>query len=198
MKNQRDTINDVIGQLAQDGILEGLHGNCVLASDVIQNMLETHGIHSRMVEVTATVTTPDANGSHTLSLVGYNMTTHGNDVATHVVVVTESETPLLIDASIGHLLRNPRQVIIADVNASGSEILCRTHAGSIELVYRVKRQIKLPNIHQKDLVSRLRSDNELRQRVRFLTTVIWVLIAFGCVNFSLNVTQILLKLFYQP
>jgi len=193
-KKAKLVIDSVIQKLADDGILPGLNQNCVLAADIIQNLLEVQGIRSRMVEVTLTVSRPEPDGSKALALVGYNLQPMGNQVDTHVVVITETDEPLLIDASIGHLLRHPLQIVVSEICKDQEDALCRTRSGSIDLVYRIKKQIKLPSIHQKDLVARLRADHDLRKKVDFLKTVVWVLVGFGTVNFFLNVTQLTLKI----
>lgn len=192
----KTTIENVINHLAREGLLENFQHNCVLASDVIQHMLDAQGVPSRLVEVTLAVSRPEPDGSKSLALVGYNFETHGNQIDTHVVVVTETPQPMLIDASIGHILRNANQVVVAPINDAADPVLCAVDAGTIGLTYRLKKSIRLPSIHQQNLVSRLRADGELQQRVRFLSIIVWILIGFGTVNFFLNVTQLTLKVLY--
>lgn len=189
--DQRQEIDAVINQLAAEGLLANFQNNCVLASDIIQHMLAAQGVQSQLVEVNLVVSRPDAHGVRATALVGYNMQTTGDNVATHVVVVTQSEQPMLIDASIGHLLRNPNQVVVAPANnTTDPSVLCQTRAGTIDLTYRIKQNIRLPSIHQKDLVTRLQSEHRLRTKVAWLSRVVIILLCIAVVNFVMNAGQI--------
>lgn len=182
-------VTRILQVLAKDGLLQHFQGNCVLASDVIQHMLDAEGIRSRLVEVTLLVSRQQENGGRATSLVGYNITPPGDSVDTHVVVITEGEQPLLVDASIGHILRNPQMVVIVPVSDIEPDVLCRHQDLNTELVYRIKKNIRLPAIHQKDLITRIKAENDLRTRVNTLYRVVLIIVVFAVVNFSMNLAQ---------
>ena len=196
----KQKIDKIIDQLSKDGLLENLPGNCVLASELIQNLLEIEGIRSRTVEVTLGINKLEADGGHAFTMVGYNFRPdfqpQGNKVDTHVVVVTQETEPFLIDASIGHYLRHPGQVIVAPVGSINDEVLCSTKAGTIDLIYRIKKNIRLPSIHQKDLVQKLKTEAEMKNKVDFLWKVTLGVILFSVANFALNSALVILKLLY--
>jgi hypothetical protein len=189
----------VVAKLDQDGLLVKLSGNCVVAAELIQNMLHAEGISSRTVEVQLLASRPDSlEGVSTIALVGYNTGTDmSHHVATHVVVITQGEEPLLIDASIGHILQNPRHVIITPTTPSNdSDIICRAEANGIDLNYRVKKRIQLPQLHEKSIVEKIRQEYNLLQNIRWIRYGVIVAISMSTINFVLNSILVVLKLTY--
>jgi hypothetical protein len=180
-------ILSIIEKLDRDRVLVHLNGNCVLAADVIQNMLSAHGEQSRVVECQLMITHVDAEGGRSVHMVGYDIGTPGpNQVDTHAVTVTQSDRPLLIDVSVGHLLENPKHVIVTDLVEDPTEpdIIARAQAGRYELVYRRKRNIRLPALHQKDLVTRIQQEYQLLKNVRVLKYLVIFAIALTTINAS--------------
>jgi hypothetical protein len=187
----------VVAKLDQDGLLVKLSGNCVVAAELIQNMLHAEGINSRTVEVQLLASRPDSQEEvSTIALVGYNTgTDFSHHVATHVVVITEGAEPLLIDASIGHILQNPRHVIITPTQVpTDSDIICQTEANGIELNYRVKKRIQLPQLHEKSIIEKIRMEYNLLQNVRWIRYAVMAAITMSTINFALNSILIYLKL----
>jgi hypothetical protein len=190
----------VINRLDRDGLLIRLAGNCVLAADLIQNMLHAEGISSRTVEVQLLGSREDTqDGVKTVALVGYNVgTTNTHHLDTHVVVVTEGEEPLLIDAAIGHILGNHKHVIITPLaEVTNSDIIAQTLVDQTELTYRAKKRIQLPHFHQKNLVEKMKQEHNLLQNVRWIKIGLGVALTMSTVNFFLNSILVVLKLIYQ-
>ena len=138
-------ILSILETLDRDRILVHLNGNCLLAADVVQNMLSAHGVHARIIECQLMITHTDPAGTKSVHMVGYELGVPGaNQVDTHAVTVTQDDCPLLVDVSVGHLLENPRHVIVAELVEDADEpdgIAC-AQAGRYELVYRKKRNIR--------------------------------------------------------
>lgn len=199
-QSTKNKIDTVLQTLSQEGLLENLNGNCVLASEIIQNLLAIEGVNSRTVEVTLAVSRPEENDVRSFTMVGYDFhpgfRPAQGAVDTHVVVITDTLEPMLIDASIGNLLRHAGQVVIAPVRSNHDEILCMAKAGSIDLIYRVKKHVKLPGIHQKDFIHKLRSELELKNKVDLLWKIMLAAILLSVANFALNGILVTLKLLF--
>jgi len=183
-----DTYSKILGileTLDRDRILVHLNGNCVLAADVVQNMLSAYNVQSRIIECQLMITHTDPDGVKSVHMVGYELGMPGaNQVDTHAVAVTQDDCPLLIDVSVGHLLENPKHVIVTELveDADEPDIIARAQAGRYELVYRKKRNIRLPALHQKDLVSRIQQEYQLLKNVRYLKYLVVAALVLTGVN----------------
>jgi hypothetical protein len=185
--NTYSKILGILDTLDRDRILVHLNGNCVLAADVVQNMLSAHGVQSRIIECQLMITHTDQNGEKSVHMVGYELgVPNANQVDTHAVAVTQDDRPLLIDVSVGHLLGNPKHVIIAEIVEDTDEpgIIARAQAGRYELVYRKKRNIRLPALHQKDLVTRIQQEYQLLKNVRYLKYLVVAALVLTTINAS--------------
>jgi hypothetical protein len=185
MQTDYTKILAVIESLERDRILAHLNGNCVLAAEVIQNMLSAYGVVSQVIECQLMITHVDQNGARSVHMVGYDIGVPGaNQLDTHAVAVTQSDQPKLVDVSIGHLLNNPKHVIVTDLvdNDPEPDVIARVQAGRYELVYRKKRTIRLPAMHQKNLVTRLQQEYQLLKSVRYLKYLVIFALAISGVN----------------
>jgi hypothetical protein len=191
-----EKIANSIASLDRDGILKDLHGNCVLASDIIQNMLHAQGISSVILECQLMILQQQADGTSSVNFVGYDFSVASNQISTHAVVMTRSETPLIIDASIGQFLGNARQVVVTecDINTTDPEILGVTQVGDYTLTYRNKKTIKLASRHQKDIMERLRHEYDTIKNIRLLRYLIIGTIFLSTTNFALNISLLLIKI----
>jgi hypothetical protein len=194
-----DSVIKIINQLDEDGLLGKLAGNCVLAAEIMQSMLYNEGIKSRIVECNLALTTKSLHGEPTLTLVGYDVGQVNNYIDTHVVVITETENPILIDISVGHLLGNPKDCIIAEVidsEFSDSDIFSEAEHNKTTLVYRHKKRIKLPILHQKDLVTRLKEQHLIQKKINIGFWAILIVSIVTLINLILNSWILGLKLFF--
>ena len=191
-----ETIVNSISVLDRDGILDNLHGNCVLAADIIQSMLHAQGISSAIVECQLTITQQKKDGTNSVHFVGYDFAPTTNQINTHAVVVTRSSPALMVDASIGHFLGNRKQVVITVCESlDDPDILGTNTFGSYALTYRNKKSIKLASYHQKDIMQRLQHEYDTLKNIRFLRYLIMGTVAFSATNFVLNVSLLMIKIF---
>jgi len=199
MKTQKEvltTINKVVRDLSENQILQRLPGNCILAADLVQNMLYSEGVNSRPVEVQVIFSKVNEQGDKFTHLLGYDNkfhTPYQHD--THVVVVTETDPPYLIDTSIGNILGNLEAVVIKEIEESKNDLLCETVIEGCSVIYRVKKNIKLPFFHQRDVVDKLKQTVKIQRTLSFLKWFVIVAAGIGIINFIMNVSLLTLKLF---
>lgn len=187
-------IENVINKLLEMDSLEGLHGNCVLACEIVQNMLSHYGVDSKTVECQLMVVTNEDGQVH-FNFVGLDGFTGGpNTVDTHVVVITNTEPPVLIDASICKSLPSDLPIVVRVPNSLDPESMGVFKLGAVELNYSNKKNIKLPYIHQRTLVDRLKEESNTKKEVTRVSNLVKFAIGFGILNFSLNILLILLKM----
>jgi len=189
-----DKICKAIDKIADSEILERLKGNCISGSDMLQNLLHYYGIESKIVECQIFVSRE--NSKIPFLFVGFNnlTTPSPNLVDTHVVVVTETSTPVLIDASLAHILPRQNQIVVKGLNCTDDEKFCEFKHEDTTVTYFHKKNLKLPSIHQKNLLQRIKSEEETNKRLTFLQKAVIGLGLFSLTNFILNVTMIAIKL----
>jgi len=193
-----DSIQRVLRTLDQDRILERLSHNCVLASEMIQNMLYSYGVSSRCVEVTLMVSKSMPDGSRNIHAVGYDGFLGNEKVDTHVIVVTQTQPSIMIDASVGYLFNDPKHVIVQELTVQDDpDIVCSIapQPGS-EMTYRLKKNIRLATFHQRNLVDRIRQEYDLLRNVHWLKIAVMVSLGLSVINFILNAILVMLKITY--
>lgn len=177
-------------------VIERLHGNCIAASDILQNILDFYGIKSKTIECQV-FAAQENREIQDYRMVGFNTIglNQPNIVDTHVIVVTETSPALLIDASIGYLLPSDEQIIVHALIGHDNDVIAEHSVGSDMLVtYHHKKNIKLPSLHQKNLIERIEVERALANRVEFLKTAMMVVGGFALINFILNMTLLALKI----
>ncbi len=186
-------INRVVENLDKTGVLDRLNGSCIAAAEIVQNLLHAEGINSRLQECTAIITQKEK-----FALVGYdNFLSGPGQVDTHMVVITQTEVPLLIDLSMGYIMNKPKLSIISPlVVSSDPEIITSHNIEDLIVTYRVKRNPRLYNVHQKTLVERLQTEAKLISDMSIMKKFIYVAIGFGLVNFIINMTLLTLKVIF--
>ena len=188
-------IFNIMDRLTKQGILSRLPGNCILASDMIQNLLHAEGISSRIMEVEIIISKPNAQGMKSVAVVGYDDNRFDATMTdTHVVVITQGDSPLLIDASIGHLLGNSSHVIINELNSQDPEIICDVVTKQFEIVYRIKKNIRLPYYHQRDLLEKMKQEVKVQQNIKYIQMLALISIGVGVGNLLFNTVLMVLKL----
>jgi hypothetical protein len=186
-------IIELLNKLEQGGILGRLSGNCVTASDMVQTMLAQVGIESEVVECQACIYRQGE--AVEFFFIGYDDTAFAGQVDTHLIVVTKTQLPVLIDVSIGHLLPNEHPYIVEAVqNTTDPNTISEYEYSNFKITYQKKKNIRVPHLHQKTLLSRFADETKTKAMLKKLGWVVWAGIALGLLNFALNITLVSIKL----
>lgn len=195
---QYNEIKQVIDSLWESGIIQRGTGYCLGMSDIVHKLLESKGIKSKIVECKLIVIKKNPPN---IFLIGQNGIYTEGDIAknhtkidTHVVVVTDTKIPMIIDTSIGHVSENIPYVC-GEVNGKNN-VLAEYKIDDAEWVYLRKPVEVLPELHQKSLLDRIKTDVNVSNTLQFLKYVVIALICMSVINFTLNVTTIVLKLLF--
>jgi hypothetical protein len=195
---QFQIVKQVIDSLWESGIIQRGAGYCLGMSDIMQKMLEARGVKSDIVECKLLVLKKNPPGIH---LIGQDkIFTDGNvdsgktKIDTHVVLITKTKIPMLIDTSIGHISPNIPYVCGA-VNGK-NHTLAEYNIDDSEWVYLKKPVEVLPELHQKSLLERIRTDFEVAHTLKLMKYIVIGLIGMSVINFTLNITTVVLKILY--
>lgn len=189
-----NSIKSIVSEMHRSGILERLQGNCVGACELLSSMLLHQGIDSKIVECYVSIknsnTTPPS-----YTFIGYDGLSHKEQIDVHTVVVTNTKNALLIDLSIAHALTTDLSYIVGKIK-NDVNVLGEFNVGGLELRYNLKKTTKLPSIHQKSILQRIKDEEAVKEKLRTLQIFVWVIAAFATINFSLNIMQLIIKLLY--
>ena len=187
------SIKNAISTLIHSGTTAGFPGNCIAACDILQSILHRIGINTKIIECQVNVVVHDEQGRNNFMFVGHDNYQFPGHVDTHTVLVVEDEMPILIDGSLGHLLPNGKSIVIASLSTE-SDKLCELQLDNITLTYFEKKNIRLPNLHQKSLLQRIDKDNKTEKSLIFIRNMMYLSLGLSITNFFLNMMLILLKL----
>jgi hypothetical protein len=187
-------VQKLITELSQDGTITRFQGACLPASEIIQGVLHARGVTSRILECTALVVNAPTNGN-AIHFIGFDslvpLKPHETD--THIIVLVDAPVPFVIDASIGHKMGSDRLVVVAPLSSTDPDIIAQASFKEAKITYRVRKNIRYFNLHQKTMLERLELDRQTQSNIAKLFVFVKVLLAIGSFNMLANTTLIILK-----
>jgi hypothetical protein len=188
-------IATVVNNLIETGTVQKLQGNCISAAELVASLLDSIGISSRIVECQCAIT-KNQNQKMELYFIGFDNVGFKGELDTHLVVITETEIPILIDLSIGNFLPSDRPVLIEEcqpINTS-SALFADIDFENYNLKYSFKKTIKIPSLHQKNIFERIEFEKNIHVSLKFLKIACITAIGLSAFNFFLNWILVILKL----
>jgi hypothetical protein len=188
LKKTKDyqTVHECISKLVATGVTKMGEGYCISVSDIIFNLLTQWGIKCHLEEVKLSIMDQSTGYS---DMVGFDTTFTKNShlkVSTHVVVVTDTEIPMLIDGSIAHKLPNSQQCIIQPIKNLGSKMMCNFEYKGFGFLYQEKADgFGIPQLHQISILDRMGTDKRIfdtMKQLRILNIIGILLSAFAVIN----------------
>jgi hypothetical protein len=188
------TIKSVVDGFVKSPLFKTFANNCIAASDMVQASLGLKGIKSRLVEVQLSMMRI-AGEENSYMFIGFDNIVSTGQIDTHMVVVTDTPIPILIDLSLGKYLPVEAPFIMRPVFPEGETIGEFEHF-NIKLNYTYKKNIRFPQLHQKYLIQRMQDETEVKKTILFIKIMVICAIGLSGVNFVLNSILILLKVIY--
>jgi hypothetical protein len=94
------------------------------------------------------------------------------------------------------MLPKDRPYIVERVRKNDDpNVISEFNLENITITYTEKKMIKLPSIHQQNLLDRIMNDQKMNTTIKTLRTFVMCAVGLGLVNFSLNVILIILRLY---
>jgi hypothetical protein len=103
-------VRNAVYLLIDSGFNTKYTGHCIDASRMVMAILAQYDIKSHIQECCALLTR--GNNQVQLYAIGFYEDHKLGQIDTHYVTITETDTPLLIDMSIGQLLLNEEKIIL--------------------------------------------------------------------------------------
>lgn len=173
-------IAEILKKLHENGTVERAQGYCYSIADMMKSLLSLEGISSKIIECQLTVTCFDPPS---MKFYGFDQKTKNNDIDTHVVVITETEIPMLIDISISHLYPAKVSSIIERANGVGNQ-LADLELNGTRWVYQTKSVQRFPQYHQTSILERIQTDKKVQRELKLLKVGLLLTIIFASLNFG--------------
>lgn len=187
-------IEMTLDNLCKDSVVERLAGNCVSACDILQNMLSFYDVDSKIIECQMMAVKENSTMKE-FCFVGFDRAVENDGLDSHVVIVTQTDPPILIDASVGHLLPKDDQVLIKILDNLDPEIIGKFVVDDITLTYHHKKNLRLPHLHQKNLIERIKDEKNLQKKIKSGTKVIIAIAVVTAINFIANFSLLGFEIF---
>jgi hypothetical protein len=176
------TVVALLTRLLEAGIIGIGQGYCISMCDMIYTLLLQQNIKCRLVECQVAITQPQSGH---IELIGFDLAQTKNainEILTHVVLVTDTEIPMIIDPSISHKLPPEVQVIVDAVNGTENRVIASIKHPTVSLVYQEKEKLQLPILHQKSIVDRIQTDQAIFKNITFLKYALLILFIVSSSN----------------
>jgi len=172
-----DKINKALEPL-QSNLVQYGQGHCFAVSEIVQITLDAAGIKSKLVECSLTMISMNPPWVRLVGISNPNL--KDSEVDTHMICVTETTPEFIVDLSVGHAM-------IIEVSTQEDEpLLLANHVSTngVHYVYKQKARPMMPPMLNQNIVSRIRSDRELRKSVNWLKWAVIVSISISTLNAS--------------
>jgi hypothetical protein len=180
-------VKAVVDNIHSSGMTEAGSGYCLSMSDIVLKLLHKEGIKSRLVECNLMVTLKDPPGMFLMGYPGFNQNNYSSEkmLQTHIVCITETEIPILIDTSISHIDKNIPYICAPILrnydHANISEYDFETSTWTY--TQKLDTDIELPKLHQKSIIDRIKKDTEIQGQINFIRNFMFVLFTISSMNF---------------
>ncbi len=179
----------IIEDLIHSGMLRFGSGYCLSMSDVVLKLLHKQGISAQMVECNLMVMKKNPPGLVLVGYKGFMENTIGTNqkIDNHVVCITKTKIPILIDLSIGHIDPEVPYICQPILNEHSHTDLAEFEFESSTWTYQSRDEAELPNLHQKSILNRIKTDIRIDNEIKFIKYFLFVLFTVSSLNFTRGV-----------
>jgi hypothetical protein len=168
-------LENLISGMIRSGIVSLGTGYCIGMSDILYASLKQHDIPAELIECHAVICyykeSPEKN-----IFIGHDGTSDHGTVDTHVVIITKTEIPMIIDLSISDKLPFGWTVIVDIISNKEKKdlILADLHypEHGLKITYTEKRSGKVPLVYQSSIIDRISTDQKIFRNLKLLKILI--------------------------
>lgn len=179
-------IKGVVDNLHTSGMTEAGSGYCLSMSDIVLKLLHKQGIKARLVECNLMVTLKNPPGLFLMGYPGFNQNNYTADkmLQTHIVCITETEIPILIDASVSHIDKSIPYICAPLLKNYDHANISEYDFETSTWTYTEKEDtdIELPKLHQKSILDRIKKDTDIQRQINFIRNFMFLMFAVSGLN----------------
>jgi hypothetical protein len=179
------TIKQIVDNLYSSGMIETGSGYCLSMSDIVHKLLYKEGIKSKLIECNLMVVVKSPPGLYLMGYKGFheNQFDSSQRMENHIICITETEVPILIDLSISHIDKNIPFICAPVFKKEEHPYLAEYDFETSTWTYTERVESELPKLHQKSIINRIKLDQEVSKEISFIKTILVVLFCVSSMNF---------------
>lgn len=186
-KNEKYFIKtqEVIENLKHSGMVRKGSGYCLSMSDVILKLLYKEGINAELVECKLMVMMKQPPG---LFLVGYtgfheNIYDETQRMENHIICITKTKIPILIDLSISHIDANISYICEPILDKHSHTDIAEFEFLTSTWTYQSRPLSEIPKLHQRSIINRIETDLKVNKEITFIKYFLFILFTVSSLNF---------------
>lgn len=187
-KEQRyyQKILNLVHQVKQSGLLEKGFGQCLSMSDIILKLLYKEGIESELVECSLMVMRKDPPGVYLVGYPGFIENQYNKDerIQNHVVCITKTEIPILIDISIFSIDNTIEFICEPILKEEVHADLAEFEFPNSTWTYQKRPTTGLPRLYEKTMLNRMQTDAKIEKEIKFIKSFLCIMFLVSFLNFT--------------
>jgi hypothetical protein len=177
------TILGVITNIQNAGLIGRGSGYCVSMSDMILKLLNKHGIECELIECSVMITLKDPPTLHLIGYSGlYEPKNNIDEMSNHVICITKTQVPILIDVSLSNIDTNVPYVCMPIIKKYNHCNIGEFDFGTSIWTYEQKFNSELPMLYQKSILQRIKTDLKTRSDIEILKKIIIAVAIISTIN----------------
>lgn len=177
---------NTVEQVKNSGLIAKGFGQCLSMSDIILKLLYKEGIESELVECSLMVFRKEPPGVYLVGYPGFieNHYDKNERMENHVVCITKTDIPILIDLSVTAVDGNVEYICEPIVKEETHADIAEFKFDNSTWTYQSRPTTGLPRLHEKSILKRMQTDNNVEKQLKFIRTFLYIMFAISFMNFS--------------
>lgn len=175
----------VVENLKHSGMLDAGSGYCLSMSDIVLKLLHKEGINAELVECNLMVMMKDPPGLFLMGYKGFheNIYDETKRMENHIICITKTKIPILIDLSIHHIDKNIQYICEPILDKHSHTDIAEFEFPTSTWTYQSRPLSELPKLHQTSIINRIQTDVKVNKEITFIKYVLFTLFAISSLNF---------------
>jgi hypothetical protein len=172
----------IIHELWNSGIIQRGNGHCYSMSDIISKLLKLNGIDCYLEECSLMILQKNPPELHLVGYPGTDVADPLDEIVTHVVCITKTDKPLLIDLSISNFIEGIPYVC-EKITLSNEVEISNFEFDNCFFKYSRRSHVQVPLLHQQSIIDRIKTDRKIFSDISKINKILITLFVISSLNF---------------
>lgn len=190
----------MIQQVKESGLIAKGFGQCLSMSDIILKLLYKEGIESELVECSLMVFRKEPPGVYLVGYPGFieNHYDKSERMENHVVCITKTEIPILIDLSVTAIDSKVDFICEPIVKEESHADIAEFKFENSTWTYQSRPSTGLPRLYEKSIIKRMQTDNSVEKQLKFIRSFLYIMFLVSFLNFTRGLYDFYLSFLVEP
>lgn len=190
----------MVQQVKSSGLIAKGFGQCLSMSDIILKLLYKEGIQSELVECSLMVFRKEPPGVYLVGYPGFieNHYDKTERMENHVVCITKTEIPILIDLSVTAIDSEVEFICEPIVKEETHADIAEFKFNNSTWTYQSRPTTGLPRLYEKSIIKRMQTDNSVEKQLKFIRSFLYIMFLVSFLNFARGLYDFYLSFILEP